>query len=67
MIKYTIYFQDLKEEVQDELWALLSKRLLDKGLIERNKDETKDKFETRLWEETDNYINTHNFGIEYEL
>jgi hypothetical protein len=67
MTKYNIYFQDLKEEVQDELWALLSKRLLDDGLIKQEQDETEDAFLMRLWEETEHYINTHNFANKYKL
>jgi hypothetical protein len=67
MINYTIYFQDLKEDVQQELWALVSKRLVDEGLVERDEEETEEQFLNRLQEETDNYINTHNFAFKYKL
>jgi len=66
MIKYNIYFQDLKEDAQNELWGLVSKSLLDMELIEeRHEDESKDEFLDRLREETDHYINTHNFAVPY--
>jgi hypothetical protein len=67
MIKFNIYFQDLKEEVQQELWVLLSKRLIDEEYVQQDKDETEEEFRQRLWEETDHYINTHNLAIEYRL
>lgn len=49
------------------LWVLVSKRLLEEGLVKRNKHETEEQFLQRLWEETDDYINTHNFAVEYKL
>lgn len=67
MIKYNIYFQDLKEEVQQEVWALLSKCILEEGWVERDSSESEDDFLGRLHEETDHYINTHNFPVKLQL
>jgi hypothetical protein len=67
MIKYNIYFQDLKEDAQQELWALVSKRLLEEGLVEQEKEESEEQFLNRLQEETDHYINTHNLAFKYKL
>ena len=67
MIKSTIVFQDLQEDVQEEVWALVSKHLLDAGWVERTADDTDTDFQDRLWEATDHYINTHNVALEYQL
>jgi len=67
MVNINIVFQDLQEDVQDEVWALVSKHLLDAGWVERAADETDTDFQDRLWEETDHYINTHNVALEYQL
>ena len=67
MVKTNIVFQDLQEEVQEEIWALVSKHLLDAGWVERLEDDTEEDFQDRLWEATDDYINTHNVALEYQL
>ena len=67
MVKSNIVFQDLQGDVQEEVWALVSKHLLDAGWVERAADETDTDFQDRLWEETDHYINTHNVALEYQL
>jgi len=67
MMKHNIVFKDLQEDMQDEVWALVSKQLLDAGWVERAADETDADFQDRLWEETDQYINTHNVALEYQL
>jgi len=63
----SIVFQNLQEDVQDEVWALVSKQLLDAGWVERADDDTDADFQDRLWEATDQYINTHNVALEYQL
>jgi len=67
MIKSTIDFKDLQEDVQEEVWVLVSKRLLDDGWVQREVDECDADFQDRLWEATDQYINTHNVALEYHL
>jgi hypothetical protein len=67
MVKSNIVFQDLQEDVQEEVWVLVSKHLLDAGWVERTVDETDTDFLDRLWEATDQYINTHNVALEYQL
>ena len=67
MVKHNIVFQDLQEEVQEEVWALVSKHLLDAGWVERAVDEIDADFQDRLWEATDHYINTHNVAHQYQL
>jgi hypothetical protein len=67
MVKINIGFQDLQEDVQDEVWALVSKHLLDGGWIARDADESDEDFQDRLWEATDHYINTHTVALAYQL
>ena len=57
----TIFFQDLREEVQQEIIEELKERLLPEieEVIESGIDR-----ETAEIEIVDDYINTHNFGIE---
>ena len=63
MINITIGFQDLQEEVQEEVWALVSKRLLDNGWVKRSADERDDDFQDRLWHATDTYLTTHALAL----
>jgi len=67
MIKSTIDFKDLQEDVQEEVWVLVSKRLLDDGWVQRESEESEADFQDRLWEATDQYINTHNVALAYQL
>jgi hypothetical protein len=67
MIKSNIDFEDLQEDVQDEVWVLVSKRLLDDGWVRREADESDADFQDRLWEETHHYIHTYNAVLEYQL
>ena len=67
MIKSTIGFKDLQEDVQEEVWVLVSKRLLDDGWVQRDADECDADFQDRLWEETNHYIHTHDVTLEYQL
>jgi hypothetical protein len=63
MINITIGFKDLQEEVQEEVWALVSKRLLDDGWVQRSADEHDDDFQDRLWAATDTYLTTHSLVL----
>ena len=66
MAKLTIYFQDLKESSQCQLWQALQAELLAQGLVEpRQEYESETAFQARLQEEIDYYINTHNFSQEF--
>jgi hypothetical protein len=67
MVKSNIDFKDLQEDVQEEVWVLVSKRLLDDGWVRREADESDADFQDRLWEETNSYINTHHVALEYQL
>ena len=67
MVKINIVFQDLQEDTQEEVWVLVSKQLLDAGWVERAADETDADFQDRLWEATDQYLNTHNVALAYQL
>ena len=67
MVKSTIVYKDLQEDVQEEVWVLLSKRLLDDGWVQRDAEESDEDFQDRLWEETHHYIHTHNAVLEYQL
>ena len=67
MVKSTIVYKDLQEDVQEEVWVLVSKRLLDDGWVQRNAEESDEDFQDRLWEATDQYINTHNVALAYQL
>ncbi len=68
MVKLNIYFQDLKEDTQGELWQAIQKELLSRSQIEyKQEDETEEEFKQRLEEETDYYINSHNFANEFYL
>jgi hypothetical protein len=63
MVKISIDFKDLQEEVQEEVWVLVSKRLLDDGWVTRNADERDDDFQDRLWHATDTYLTTHSLAL----
>ena len=67
MVKSTIGFKDLQEDIQEEVWVLVSKRLLDDGWVQREADECDADFQDRLWEATAQYINTHNVALAYQL
>jgi hypothetical protein len=59
MVKNNIVFKDLQEDVQEEVWVLVSKRLLDDGWVQRETEESDADFQDRLWEVTHEFINTH--------
>jgi hypothetical protein len=63
MVKINIDFKDLQEEVQEEVWVLVSKQLLDDGWVTRSDDERDDDFQDRLWAATDTYFTTHALAL----
>lgn len=66
MVKINIYYQDLNQDAQDEVWQKVQNELISNGEVEyRNEDETEDEFQDRLNEEIDYYINCHNFANEF--
>jgi len=68
MLKFPIYFQDLKEDTQQQIWETLQRELLATGDVEyRQEDESEDEFQTRLQEHIDDYINRHNVIHEFCL
>ncbi len=63
-----IFFQDLREETQLEVWEEVRSYLLWAGSIEpQSPEEGMDAFERRVHETVDEYINTHNHCICYDL
>ena len=68
MHTFTIYFQDLKADTQNRIWQEVQRNLLARGDIAyREEDESEAAFEQRLLEETDHYLNCHNFANEFCL
>lgn len=68
MAKVSLYFQDLPPAVQDDLWSQVGEELLARTEVEyRHEDESEEQFQTRLYEEIDHYINTHNDVQEFVL
>ena len=58
---FRVYFQDLGDTLQLEIWEELRSTLLASEWIEsRQEDETESAFEQRVFEEVDHYLNTHN-------
>lgn len=58
MIMHTIYFQDLKEDTQAELWQEVQRELLASGEVEyRGKDESEEELAERLQKAIDDYNN----------
>lgn len=58
---FRVYFQDLGEPMQLEIWEDVRSTLLTSGWIEaRQEDETERAFERRVFEAVDHYLNTHN-------
>lgn len=58
---FRVYFQDLGEHLQMEIWEDLRSTLLASGWIEpREEDETDPAFEQRVFEAVDTYVSTHN-------
>jgi hypothetical protein len=63
MVKINIGFTDLQEEVQEEVWALVSKQLMDGGCVQHIAGERDDDFQDRLWAATDTYLTTHALAL----
>lgn len=57
----TIFFQDLKEEVQQEIIDELKERLMPEILATMATGLDRQTAEVEI---VDDYINTHNFGVE---
>lgn len=67
MIKINIYFQDLNQDAQDEIWRKIQNELISNGVLERNEDETEEEFNTRLYEAVEGYIYCRNFANEFVI
>jgi len=68
VVRLNVFFQDLNGDAQSRLWAAVQRELLARGEVEyRGEEETEEEFQQRLQEETDHYINCHNFANEFLL
>lgn len=68
MVKINIYYQDLNQDAQTEIWQKVQNEFISSGMIEyKNEDETEEEFNARLYEAVDDYINCHNFANEFIL
>jgi hypothetical protein len=68
MVKLNIFYEDLKQDTQSKIWQQVQKELLARAMVDyREEDETEEGFQARLEEETDHYINCHNFANEFTL
>ena len=66
MAKVSVYFQDLSDEKKEELWEYLREQLKDE-IDEELKNENGIDRGALENEIIDNYINTHNLGMGFEL
>jgi len=68
MVKLSVFFQDLNDETQWQLWQMAERELLSRREVEyRDEEETEDEFQRRLHEAVDDYINRHNQSNEFRL
>jgi len=68
MTEVKIYFNDLIEEVQEELFKKIEKELLNYGEVSpQGRNESKEEFQRRLEDQTDHYLNTHNFANRFVI
>lgn len=68
MVSLNICFEDLDLEAQERLWRQVQRELLSSGQVEpKLEDETEEEFQERLTEETDEYINCHNFTNQFQV
>lgn len=68
MVSLNIFFDDLDLEAQERLWQKVQRELFSSGQVEpKLEDETEEEFQERLTEETDEYINGHNFANQFQL
>lgn len=66
MVKINIYYQDLNQDAQEEIWQKVQNEFISSGIIEYgDEDETEEDFNARLSETIDDYINCHNFANEF--
>ena len=56
---------DLRDEVREEIFDNV--RTYFRVTLEREPDEPLEVYETRLDEETDDYLNRHNFPVAYDI
>lgn len=68
MVKINIYFQDLSQDCQDEIWQKVQNEFISSGMVEyKEEDETEEEFNARLTETIDDYINCHNLANEFAI
>ncbi len=68
MVSLNVFFQDLNGDAQGRICGAVQRALLARGAVEyRGEEETDEEFQQRLQEETDDYINRHNFANEFSL
>ena len=60
-----ITFRDLRDEMQWEIWDCVNTYF--RVTHPREQGEPTDTYEQRIDEETDHYLNCHNFPIAYEI
>ena len=65
MVARYLTLHDLRDEVREEIFDKV--RTYFRVTLEREPDETHDAYETRIDEETDDYLNRHNFPVAYDL
>lgn len=66
MARIIIYFQDLKDEAQDEIRQAVRDEFIAEGELEpRRENETQEDFEERLGEVIEDHINRNNFSNEF--
>ena len=68
MAETNLFFQDLSEDLQGEIWSKVQQELISSRDVEpRMEDETEEEFQARLNEEVDYYINTHNLANKFNI
>jgi len=66
MTEIKIYFNDLAETAQEELWNKLQKDLVENGEVApQGMNETESEFLDRVWGQADYYLNTNNFANRF--
>lgn len=68
MTEIKIYFSDLAETAQEQLWQKVTQELLNNGEVSpKGRYESDEEFQRRIEEETDHYINCHNFANRFVI
>ena len=65
IVARSLTLHDLRDEVREGIFDNV--RTYFRVTLEREPDETPDEYETRIDEETDDYLNRHNFPVAYDL